>query len=59
MSNTRRKQVRPVVEHEDGSTSKTPTRDGRPLLNFRAPRVTQPPRHFADMSMEELSLIHI
>ncbi len=53
MSNTRRKQVRPVVEHEDGSTSKTPTRDGRPLLNFRAPRVTQPPRHFADMSMEE------
>ena len=48
-----RKQVRPVVEHEDGSTSRTPTRGGRPLLDFRGPRVSQPPPHLADLSMEE------
>ncbi|WP_029089936.1 23S rRNA (adenine(2503)-C(2))-methyltransferase RlmN [Brevibacterium album] len=48
-----RKQVRPVVEHEDGTTSRTPTRGGRPLLDFRGPRVQQPPQHLADMSMDE------
>ncbi len=48
-----RKQVRPVVEHEDGTTSTTPTRSGRPLLDFRGPRVSQPPPHLADMSMDE------
>lgn len=48
-----RKQVRPVVEHEDGTTSRTPTRGGRPLLDFRGPRVSQPPTHLADLSMEE------
>src|SRR5690625_3287892 len=48
-----RKQVRPVVEHEDGRTSRTPMRDGRPLLDFRGPRVSQPPQHLADMSMDE------
>ena len=49
------RQVRPVVEHEDGTTSKTPMRDGRPLLNFRSPRVKQPPQHLADLSLEELT----
>ncbi|WP_420733298.1 23S rRNA (adenine(2503)-C(2))-methyltransferase RlmN [Brevibacterium luteolum] len=48
-----RRQVRPIVEHADGTTSRTPTRDGRPLLNFKSPRVTQPPTHLADMSMDE------
>ncbi|WP_349827617.1 23S rRNA (adenine(2503)-C(2))-methyltransferase RlmN [Brevibacterium litoralis] len=48
-----RKQVRPVVEHEDGTTSRTPTRDGRPLLNFKSPRVQQPAQHLADMTMDE------
>ena len=48
-----RKQVRPVVEHEDGTTSRTPTRGGRPLLDFRGPRVSQPPTHLADLSMDE------
>ena len=48
-----RRQVRPVVENPDGTTSRTPTRDGRPLLNFRSPRVTQPPQHLADMTMDE------
>lgn len=28
-------------------------RDGRPLLNFKSPRVTQPQQHLADMTMEE------
>ncbi|WP_209371133.1 23S rRNA (adenine(2503)-C(2))-methyltransferase RlmN [Brevibacterium renqingii] len=48
-----RRQTRPVVEHADGTTSKTPTRDGRPLLNFKSARVKQPPQHLADMSMDE------
>ncbi|GAA2004887.1 23S rRNA (adenine(2503)-C(2))-methyltransferase RlmN [Brevibacterium samyangense] len=48
-----RRQVRPVVEHEDGTTSRTLTRDGRPLLNFKSPRVKQPQQHLADMSMDE------
>jgi 23S rRNA (adenine2503-C2)-methyltransferase len=48
-----RRQVRPVVEHEDGTTSRTPTRGGRPLLNFKSPRVKQPPQHLADMTMDE------
>ncbi len=51
--NPPRRQVRPVVENPDGTTSRTPTRDGRPLLNFRSPRVTQPPQHLADMTMDE------
>lgn len=41
------------MEHPDGTTSTTPTRDGRPLLNFRSPRVSQPQQHLADMSMDE------
>jgi 23S rRNA (adenine2503-C2)-methyltransferase len=41
------------VEHPDGTTSTTPTRDGRPLLNFKSPRVSQPQQHLADMSMDE------
>ena len=28
-------------------------RDGRPLLNFKSPRVTQPQQHLADMTMDE------
>src|SRR5699024_10460580 len=48
-----RRQTRPVVEHPDGTTSTTPTRDGRPLLNFKSPRVSQPQQHLADMSMDE------
>lgn len=28
-------------------------RDGRPLLNFKSPRVSQPQQHLADMSMDE------
>ncbi|GAA4395705.1 23S rRNA (adenine(2503)-C(2))-methyltransferase RlmN [Brevibacterium pityocampae] len=51
--NPPRRQVRPVVENPDGTTSRTPIRDGRPLLNFRSPRVTQPPQHLADMTMDE------
>jgi 23S rRNA (adenine2503-C2)-methyltransferase len=47
------RQVRPAVEAEDGTLKATPSRDGRPLLNFRSPRVTQPPAHLADMTMEE------
>ncbi|WP_309136034.1 23S rRNA (adenine(2503)-C(2))-methyltransferase RlmN [Brevibacterium oceani] len=41
------------MEHPDGTTSKTPTRDGRPLLNFKSARVQQPPEHLADMTMDE------
>ncbi|MCD1285920.1 23S rRNA (adenine(2503)-C(2))-methyltransferase RlmN [Brevibacterium sp. GP-SGM9] len=41
------------MEHPDGTTSTTPTRDGRPLLNFKSPRVSQPQQHLADMSMDE------
>src|SRR5699024_4039372 len=52
-SQTGRRQTRPVVEHPDGTTSTTPTRDGRPLLNFKSPRVSQPQQHLADMSMDE------
>ncbi|MGO1290956.1 23S rRNA (adenine(2503)-C(2))-methyltransferase RlmN [Brevibacterium linens] len=48
-----RRQTRPVVEHADGTTSKTPMRDGRPLLNFKSARVKQPPQHLADMTMDE------
>ncbi|RAD52866.1 23S rRNA (adenine(2503)-C(2))-methyltransferase RlmN, partial [Burkholderia multivorans] len=28
-------------------------RDGRPLLNFKSPRVAQPQQHLADMTMDE------
>ncbi|WAL41268.1 23S rRNA (adenine(2503)-C(2))-methyltransferase RlmN [Brevibacterium sp. BRM-1] len=50
---TRTRQVRPVVENADGTTSRTPTRGGRPLLNFKSPRVSQPRQHLADMTMDE------
>ena len=55
--NPPRRQVRPVVENPDGTTSRTPTRDGRPLLNFRSPRVSQPPQHLADMTMDERTAV--
>ncbi|HCG57242.1 MULTISPECIES: 23S rRNA (adenine(2503)-C(2))-methyltransferase RlmN [Brevibacterium] len=42
-----------MVEHADGTTSKTPTREGRPLLNFKSPRASQPKQHLADMTMDE------
>lgn len=47
-----RPQVRPVVEREDGTTATTPMRDGRPLLQFKSPRVKQPEVHLADLTME-------
>ncbi|MDN5549541.1 23S rRNA (adenine(2503)-C(2))-methyltransferase RlmN [Brevibacterium sp. BDJS002] len=47
------RQTRPVVEHADGTTSKTPMADGRPLLNFKSPRASQPKQHLADMTMDE------
>ena len=49
----RPRQVRPIVENPDGTTSRTPMRDGRPLLNFTSPRVSQPKQHLADLSLEE------
>ncbi|MFC0581265.1 23S rRNA (adenine(2503)-C(2))-methyltransferase RlmN [Micrococcoides hystricis] len=44
-----RKQVRPRAE---GWTQKTGP-DGRPLLQFSSPRVSQPPVHLADLEMSE------
>ena len=44
-----RPQVQPRTE---GWTQQTDT-EGRPLLQFKQPRVTQPAQHLADMSMSE------
>lgn len=43
------KQVRPRTE---GWQQRTDA-EGRPLLQFASPRVSQPPRHLADLSLEE------
>lgn len=42
-------QVRPRAE---GWTQRTDA-EGRPLLEFASPRVSQPPKHLADMTLEE------
>ena len=42
-------QVRPRAE---GWTQRTDA-EGRPLLEFASPRVSQPPKHLADMNLEE------
>lgn len=42
-------QVRPKAE---GWTQRTDA-EGRPLLEFASPRVSQPPKHLADMTLEE------
>src|SRR5690625_1705793 len=44
-----RPQVNPRTE---GWTQQTDT-EGRPLLQFKQPRVTQPAQHLADMSMDD------
>lgn len=46
---TRPRQVRPKTE---GWTQQT-TPDGRPTLQFAAPRVNQPPPHLADLTLAE------
>lgn len=46
---TPRKQVRPQTE---GWTQQTDA-EGRPLLQFKQPRVTQPKQHLADMTLDE------
>ncbi|WP_083956112.1 23S rRNA (adenine(2503)-C(2))-methyltransferase RlmN [Tersicoccus phoenicis] len=44
-----RRQVRPAAEGWEQQT----TAEGRPLLQFRSPRVSQPPVHLADLSLAE------
>lgn len=46
---TRPKQVRPKAEGWVQATNP----DGRPTLQFASPRVKQPPKHLADMTLEE------
>lgn len=48
-SGDRRPQVRPRTEGWQQLTSP----DGRPTLQFASPRVKQPPKHLADMALEE------
>lgn len=48
-SRPRKRQVRPATE---GWTQAT-TPEGRPLLQFKSPRVRQPDTHWADMTQEE------
>ena len=44
-----RPQVRPAVEGAEPAV----TSDGRPLLQFKSPRVKQPPTHLADLTLAE------
>lgn len=44
-----RNQVRPAAEGWEQQT----TSEGRPLLQFKSPRVSQPPAHMADLTLEE------
>ncbi|MEH0109696.1 23S rRNA (adenine(2503)-C(2))-methyltransferase RlmN [Tersicoccus sp. MR15.9] len=44
-----RRQVRPAAEGWEQQT----TAEGRPLLQFRSPRVSQPPMHLADLTLAE------
>src|SRR5215217_2113748 len=44
-----RPQVRPEVEGAEAIVSS----DGRPLLQFKSPRVSQPPVHLADLTLAE------
>ena len=44
-----RPQVRPTAEGWDQAV----TTEGRPLLQFKSPRVKQPPMHLADLTLAE------